>query len=415
MARFDVDQYRRQFPGLARKMNGEPVVFFDGPAGSQTPLKVIEAVAKYLHRSNANQGGLFATSLESDELLAEAHRAVADLLGTPDADLICFGANMTTLTFTLSRALARTWRPGDEVIVTRLDHDANITPWVLAARDAGATVDHVGVHPEDCTLDLDDFEARLSPHTRLVAVGCASNAVGTINPVRQIIERTHAAGGQVFLDAVHFAPHAAIDVTAWDCDYLACSAYKFFGPHVGVLYGKREHLQALPACKLRPATDDLPGRWMTGTQNHEGIAGVRASVEYLARIGADARQPPLPARRDLLLAAYEAITNHEQELVAHLLRGLAQLPNVRVWGITDPNRLGERVPTVAFTHRRRTAREVATHLAGQGIFVWHGNFYALALTEALGLEPEGMVRVGLLHYNTREEVDRLLRLLATLR
>ncbi len=405
---------RSHFPALSRSINGRPVVFFDGPAGSQTPQGVAEAVSRYMLHTNANHGGAFTTSRESDALLQEAHQAVADLVGTPDPDLIAFGTNMTTLTFALSRALARTWKHGDEVMVTRLDHDANVTPWVLAARDAGAEVRQVGIHKEDCTLDLDDFAAKLSPRTRLVAVGCASNAVGTINPLKRIIEQAHAVGAQVFLDAVHHAPHAAMDVTAWDCDYLACSAYKFFGPHVGVLYGKREHMERLPAYKLRPAPDDLPGRWMTGTQSHEGIAGTLAAVEYLADLGRSV-SARASSRREALLAAYDAIQTYERDLGGHLIRGLSQLPQIKIWGITDSARLTERVPTIALTHAQRPACAVAEYLNHHGIFVWHGNFYALSLTETLGLEPEGMVRIGLLHYNLAEEVDRVISVLGELR
>ncbi len=403
----DVGWCRRQFPALARNLDGNPAVYFDGPAGSQVPQRVIDAMGDYLVRCNANHDGLFATSRESDALLRTAHQALADFVGTDDPDTIVFGPNMTSLTFALSRALARTWRAGDEVVVTRLDHDANVTPWVLAAGDAGATVRHVGIRRDDCTLDLDDLAEQLSPRTRLVAVACASNAAGTINPVAEIGRLAHGVGALVFLDAVHQAPHGLLDVGAWDCDFLACSAYKFFGPHVGLLWGRRELLEELPAYKLRPAPDDLPGRWMTGTQNHEGIAGTLAAVEYLADLGRT-MAPDAPDRRAALSAAYAGITTYERSLMARLLTGLAELPDVTVWGITDPQRLHQRAPTVAITHRRFRPRELATWLGDRGIFVWHGNFYALPLTEALGLEPEGLVRLGLLHYNTEEEVDRLL-------
>lgn len=409
---WDVCALRGQFPALERSANGGRAVYLDGPAGSQVPRGVADAVSRYLLESNANHGGLFATSRQSDALLECAHQTIADLLGSPDRNLIAFGANMTTLTLALSRAIARTWQSGDEILVTRLDHDANVTPWVLAARDAGATVRHIGIHAEDCTLDLDDFEAKLSERTRLVAVGCASNAVGTINPVKRIIDRSHAVGARVFLDAVHYAPHAFMDVTAWDCDFLACSAYKFFGPHVGILYGKKDLLTSLPAYKIRPAPDDLPGRWMTGTPNHEGIAGTLAAIDYLAALGR--RLGATGARRQLLAAAFQAIQSYERELSARLLAGLAQLPHIKVWGITDPRRYHERVPTIAVTHSRLPARAVAEQLDRRGIFVWHGNFYALSLSEALGLEPEGMVRIGLLHYNTAEEIDRLIAVLAEL-
>lgn len=404
---------RRQFPALAREVAGRPAVFFDGPAGSQVPQSVIDAISRYLVETNANHDAVFATSQESDALLREAHHAVADFLGTDDLDLVVFGPNMTTLTLSLSRAIARTWGPGDEVVVTRLEHDANFTPWILAARDAGVTVQYVAIHPEDCTLDLDDLRRKLSSRTRLVAVCSASNAVGTVPPIREIIQMAHGVGAQVFLDAVHYAPHMAMDVDAWDCDYLTCSAYKFFGPHVGVLWGKRELLEGLPAYKLRPAPDELPGRWMTGTQNHEGIAGTLAAIEYLAELGR-AVAPEVSNRRAALEAAFAAIGKYERGLAAHLLRGLENMPEVKVWGIRDPHRMEDRVPTVSFTHARYASLAVAEHLAERGIFVWHGNYYALPVTEALGLEPDGMTRVGLLHYNTAEEVDRLLEALAGL-
>jgi cysteine desulfurase family protein (TIGR01976 family) len=404
---------RRQFPALARLFDGREAVFFDGPAGSQTPRRVMDAMVEYMTTMNANHGGAFATSRASDALLAKAHQAVADLVGTDDPQTIVFGANMTTLTFGLSRALAKTWKPGDEVLVTRLDHDANVSPWVLAARDAGAIVKHVEVRPGDCTLDLEDLARKLSDRTRLMAVGCASNAVGTINPVAEIGRMVHKAGGKVLVDAVHYAPHRAMDVREWDCDYLLASAYKFFGPHVGVLWGRRELLASLPAYKVRPASDELPDRWMSGTQSHEGIAGVLAAVEYLVDLGRQTAGEGSDSRT-AVVAAYETIAAHEESLLKEMLAGLAELKSVKVWGIVDPNRLAERAPTVSFTHAKRKPREVAEFLAAKNIFCWHGNFYALPLTERLSLEPEGMVRVGLLHYNTREEVQRLLTALREL-
>ena len=426
---FDVDWCRRQFPGLARTVNGHRAAFFDGPGGSQVPERVIETVSEYLRHTNANHAGLFATSRESDVLLDGAHRAVADLLGTDDPRTVVFGANMTSLTFALSRALGKTWCPGDEVVVTRLEHDANVSPWVLAARDAGATVRHVEIHPEDCTLDVEDFVRKLSPRTRLVAVGHASNAVGTINPVAEIARQAHQVGALVFVDAVHSAPHLLIDVGRLDCDFLAVSAYKFFGPHVGALWGRREVLEELPAYKVRPAPESPPGRWMTGTQNHEGIVGTAAAVDYLADLGqqfgqagsetdgaaaGSGGQAPGATRRAALEAAFSRITAYERELAELLLRGLAALPEIRIWGITDPARTGQRVPTVSITHRRWTPRQMAERLAAQGFFVWHGNFYALPLTESLGLEPEGLLRIGTLHYATRDEVERLLRAVAAM-
>ena len=406
MRTWDAHACREQFPALRRTVHNHPAVYFDGPAGSQVPARVIEAVSRYLAETNANHDAPFATSRESDAILNEAHRAVADFLGTAHADCVVFGPNMTTLTFALSRSLARTWNAGDEVIVTQLEHDANYTPWVLAARDAGATVQRVAIDPDDCTLDLDDFKRKLSRRTKLVAVCCASNAVGTIPPFQDVIRMAHDAGALVFLDAVHYAPHLRMNVGAWGCDFIACSAYKFFGPHVGVLWGRREHLESLPAYKVRPAPDDIPGRWMTGTQCHEGIAGTLAAVEYLADHGRSATTNAT-TRRGALDAAYTAIETYERALAAELIGALRKVSHVRIWGITDPNRLPERVPTVSFTHERLSPREIAVALGQRGIFVWHGNYYALPLTEALGLEPEGMVRVGLLHYNTPEEIKRL--------
>ncbi|MCA9221365.1 MAG: cysteine desulfurase-like protein, partial [Planctomycetales bacterium] len=276
-----VQSLRQQFPALARRQNDQPAVYLDGPAGTQVPRRVIDAIADYLSHRNANHGGLFATSRESDAMLDEAHRAFADLLGADDPDCVYFGPNMTTLTFALSRAVATTWRPGDEIIVTRLDHDANVTPWVLAARDAEVEVRFAEIHREDCTLDVDHLRSLLNERTRLVAVGAASNSSGSINPIREIASWAHAVGAWMFVDAVHYAPHALIDVAEIGCDFLACSAYKFFGPHVGVMWGRRELLESLPAYKLRPAPNELPGRWMTGTQSHETIAGAAEAVNYL--------------------------------------------------------------------------------------------------------------------------------------
>lgn len=410
-----IQECRRQFPALERRVGGHQVVYLDGPAGTQVPRRVIGAIRDYLERHNANHGGQFATSRESDETLDEAHRAAADLLGVEDPGTVFFGPNMTTLTLAMSRALGRTWHPGDEVLVTRLDHDANVTPWVLAARDAGATVRFAEIRKEDCTLDLEQLRGQLSDKTRLVAVGCASNSVGTVNPVRQICGWARELGALTFLDAVHFAPHALIDVPAWGCDLIACSAYKFFGPHVGLMWGRRKLLESLEAYKLRPAPDTLPGKWMSGTQNHEGIAGTREAIEYLAWLGRAHAGNEQLGRRAALQAAFEAIGRYERDLCRQLLEGLARLPHLRVWGITDPDRLHERLPTVSITHTRYAPRELATALGERGLFAWHGNYYALQLSETLGREPQGMVRLGLVHYNTSEEVDRLLNALEDLK
>jgi cysteine desulfurase family protein (TIGR01976 family) len=402
---------RRQFPALSRRVGDRLAAFFDGPGGTQVPQRVIDAVSHYLAHSNANYGGQFATSQESDRMLDEAHRGLADFLGADDPRTIVFGQNMTSLTLALSRSLARTWRAGDEIVVTRLDHDANVSPWVLAARDAGATVRFAGIRPEDCTLDLEELRHLINERTKLVAVGCASNATGGINPVRDIADWAHAVGAKVFLDAVHFAPHGLIDVQAWGCDFLACSAYKFFGPHVGVLWGRRELLESLDAYKVRPAPLDLPAKWMTGTQSHESIAGALATVDYLADLGRLLAASDSLTRRAALREAYREIGLYERWLVKRLLAGLAGMPDLQVFGITDPACLDQRVATVSFTHERFTAGQLAQRLGQHGFFVWHGNYYALNLTEALGLEPEGMLRVGLVHYNTQAEVERLLEAL----
>jgi cysteine desulfurase family protein (TIGR01976 family) len=401
----DLGAVRRQFPALERTVHGQVPVYLDGPGGTQVPRRVIDAIVHYLSTCNANHGGLFTTSRESDAVLAEAHQALADLVGAAEPAEIVFGANMTSLTFHLSRSLARTWKAGDVVLVTRLDHDANVRPWVLAARDAGAEVRMVDVRG-DGTLDTDDLTRKLTGRVRLLAVTCASNAIGTMPDVAALTRQAHAAGALVYLDAVHYAPHGPIDVRAWDCDFLACSAYKFFGPHVGVLWGRRRLLEELPAYKLRPASDTLPERWMTGTQNHEGLAGAAAAVDYLASLGSGA------TRRDRLVAAMTTIRGHETELARRLLAALAERPRFRVHGLTSEADLSRRAPTVSITCAGRRADEVAAHLAAREVYVWHGNFYAVELTERLGVEQQGgMVRLGLVHYNTADEIDRVVRAL----
>lgn len=410
-----VEHCRRQFPALARRVGERPAAFFDGPGGTQVPQRVIEAVSHYLAHTNANYGGQFATSRESNKLLAEAERGLADFLGADDPETIVFGQNMTSLTFALSRSLARTWKSSDEIVVTRLDHDANVSPWVLAARDAGATVRFANVRAEDCTLDLDELRHLINERTKLVAVGCASNATGTINPVRDIADWAHQVGALVFLDAVHYAPHGLIDVQALGCDFLACSAYKFFGPHIGVLWGRKPLLEKLEAYKVRPAPLAPPHKWMTGTQSHEAIAGALAAVEYLAELGRTLAASDALPRRAALREAYREIGLYERALCARLLAGLDQLPEVQVFGINAPERMEERVATISFTHDRFTPEQMAEQLGRAGFFTWHGNYYALNLTETLGLEPTGMLRVGLVHYNTLTEVERFLEALHGLR
>ena len=402
---FPIEKIRDCFPSLERTVGGRKAVFFDGPGGSQVPSSVTEAMSDYLLRSNANTGMSFETSLETDVLISETLQSCADFIGCDDPTEIVFGQNMTSLNFQLASALSRTWEPGDEVVVTRLDHDGNVGPWSLAAEWSGATLRKIGIRPEDCTLDMESAHETITERTVLVAVGAASNLSGTINDVKRIIEIAHGVGAEVVVDAVHYAPHSLIDVSDLECDFLLCSPYKFFGPHQGILWGKKDRLEELPVAKLRVATEELPFRWMTGTQSHEGMAGTKAAIEHIAWIGRENSGNPELSRRDALIEAYDAIEQYERGLFLRMLEGLEGIEGVKIWGITEPNRISERAPTVSFTHPSLSAKEIGRRLAERGVFVWAGNFYALELTEALGLEPEGVLRAGLLHYNSLEEVD----------
>jgi cysteine desulfurase family protein (TIGR01976 family) len=408
-ATLDVDALRARFPALSVEHDGRPLVFLDGPGGTQVPGSVIDAVAAYYRDSNANAGGAFATSERSDAILADAHRAMADFVGATSPHEITFGANMTSITFHVSRSIAATLRPGDEIVVTTLDHDANVSPWRAAAGDRGIRVHTVGIRTADCTLDLDDLDRVLSPRTRLVAVGWASNAVGTINPVAEIVRRAHAVGAWTYVDAVHWAPHGPIDVRAIDTDFLACSVYKFFGPHAGVLYGRADVRERLPTYKVRPAYD----RFETGTQNHEGQAGTLAAVEYLADVGRSVGGGP--DRRAALVAGMSAIRAYEMTLYRRLADGLSAIPGVRLYGITDPSRFTERTPTAALTLDGMDPRSLAVELGRRGFATWDGDFYATGLIERLGLANDGgVLRLGMTHYNTADEVDRLLEALAAI-
>lgn len=409
-APLDVERWRAEFPALTTRGTDGRTIRLDGPAGSQVPRSVAEAMGGYLLGPNANQGGYFVASRQTECGVADARAAVADLLGTADPDLVVFGPNMTSLTFSLARALGRTWSAGDEVVLTRLDHDANVSPWVTAARDAGATVRRVSLR-EDGTIDLDELASLVGPRTRLVAFTAASNALGIRTPIDRIVSVARTAGAEVFVDAVHFAPHDAIDVAAWNADYVVASAYKFFGPHAGILWGRRERLESLPVDKVRPSSSSLPDRWMMGTPSFEAIAGVLAAVGYLERIGR-AHAPLASGRRAALLAAFEAIRVYERSLSARLVAGISGLPGYTLLGPNDLARLDERVPTCSFVHRRWQPAEIARALSEEGIAVWHGNFYAIELSEALGLEPGGMVRAGALHYNTPAEIDAFLAALS---
>ena len=405
-----LEDCRTQFPALSKQVHGQTAVYLDGPAGTQVPQCVVDSMQHYLFGMNANSGGVFETSLQTGEVLRECHQAAADFVGADDPGEIAFGQNMTSLTFALSRSLAQTWSASDELIVTRLDHDANISPWVLAARDAGATVHHVEFDANDgCRLMTDQFHELLNDRTRLVAFGAASNASGGINPVQSICEvvRQHS-DALTFVDAVHYGPHGLIDVQTWDCDFLACSAYKFFGPHQGMIWGKRHLLEQLPAYKVRPAYDSLPEKWMSGTQSHEGICGTKAAIDYLADIGRKIANDDQLSRRQSLQVAFEGITEYEQSLSVQVIEGLNSVPDIRIHGICEVSQINERVPTFSITHPAIGSRQLATALARAGIFVWDGNYYALEFSEKLGLEPEGMVRIGLVHYNTASEVTRLI-------
>jgi cysteine desulfurase family protein (TIGR01976 family) len=412
---FDVAAVRAHFPPLARQVNGRTVAYLDGPAGTQVPRETIDAVSAYFATSNANSHGAFTASRETDALLTEAHAATADFLGAEDPDEIAFGPNMTTLTFAVSRAIGRAINPGDEVVVTRLDHDANVAPWLKMAEDRGAIVHWVPI-TDECTLDLDALADALSPRTRIVAVGLASNAVGTINPVRRIAEMVHAAGARLWVDAVHAGPHLPIDVRALDADYLVCSAYKFYGPHLGILWGRRELLEALPAFKVRPAEDALPHRFETGTQAHELLAGLLGTYDYLTWLGqAMGGASADVSRREALRAAMDASRAYERGLVPKLIADVGAVPGVRIRGIVDPARLDERCPTIAFTVEGHSPRDVAAFLGDRAISVWDGDYYAWELMHALGLaDSGGMIRVGLVHYNTASEIDRLVEALREL-
>ncbi|HVN56436.1 MAG TPA: cysteine desulfurase-like protein [Anaerolineaceae bacterium] len=399
----DIKAVRAQFPSLNR-----PTIFLDNPGGTQIAQKSLDRIQSYLLECNANHGGAFPTSQASDAILESAHEAMADFLHAARPEEIVFGLNMTTLTFGLSRALALTLKPRDSLVVTRLDHDANISPWLRIAEDRGCKIRWVDFDVEDCTLDLEDLQKALDERPRLVAVGYASNAVGTINPVREIVEMAHAAGALVFIDAVQYAPHGSIDVQDLDCDFLACSAYKLFGPHIGILYGKYEHLDSLRAYKVRPAPAGPPGKFETGTQSHEGIAGVLGAVEYFEWLGNSSLDLPAPSRRAALVRAAREVQAYEHQLNRALLGTLQAVPGLRLYGISDPDQMSTRVPTFSFCLAGLSPRDVAERLGKAGINVWDGNYYAPAVTERLGLEGSGgMVRVGATHYNTLEEILRL--------
>ncbi len=411
----DPAKVRRQFPALQR-----PEAYFDNPGGTQVAKQCLDRIMEYLIEDNANHEGAFATSRASDEIIARSRAAMADFLNAARPEEILFGANMTSLAFHLARSLARRLGPGDTIVVTRLDHDANISPWLLLAEDRGCKVEWTDFIPEDGTLDLRSYERALESRPKLVAFGCASNALGTINPVERMTEMAHQAGALVFVDAVHYAPHGLIDVRAGGYDFLACSPYKFFGPHMGVLYGRRELLDELFAYKVRPASDAPPTKFETGTQNHEAIAGLLGTLEYFEWLGRECGQDEaagLAGRFDgralIFKQALAAIQTHEKGLAQDLLKALQYTPAATIYGLTDPARFEERVPTFAFRLPNLSPRRIAEEMDKDGLFVWDGNYYALEVTRRLGVEDQGgMVRVGAAHYNTRDEIVRFGRSLA---
>ncbi|MBN8654684.1 MAG: cysteine desulfurase-like protein [Anaerolineae bacterium] len=407
----NLDVIRQQFPSLNRN-----AIFFDNPGGTQVAKQSIDRITKYLIENNANHEGAFATSKASDAVLDEAHQAMADFYNAPSAKEIVFGNNMTTLTLHISRSISRDWKEGDEIVLTRLDHDANVTPWVLATQDKGVKVNWVDFDVEDGTLKLDDMQKALERKPKLVAVGYASNSLGTVNPIEKITKMAHDAGALVYVDAVQYAVHGPMDVQKIGCDFLVSSSYKYFGPHAGILYGKRELLEKLVAYKVRPATNELPGKFETGTQNHEGIAGILGAIEYFEWLGREfggeyaneLSKQGYSGRKLLLKQAMTAVHAYEFELSRALLSTLEAVPNLRIFGNTDPRRLDERIATFSFRIGDMHPKAVAEKLAAENIYVWDGNYYAINVSERLGVEDKGgMVRVGPVHYNTVEEIQKL--------
>lgn len=417
---FQVESLRHHFPALQHSRNGQIPIFLDGPAGTQVPQRAILAMVRYLSNCNANRGGVFETSRETDHIIAKAHEWMAALLNASSPAEIVFGANMTTLTMHLSRSLAKTWQAGDEILLTWLDHDANVSPWKQVAEERGVVVKRVNFQPENGMLDMDDFHQKLSKKTKLVAVTAASNVLGTLTPIPEIVNSAHEAGALVFIDAVHYTPHMLVDVQQWQCDFLACSAYKFFGPHIGILWGKKELWDSLTPYKLTPAPNTSPGRWMTGTQNHECLAGLTGTLDYLLDLGKQHFATGETQKDHSLLrlrfrAAFQAIRDYETNLGKTFLKGLKELKEYRCWGMSDLEHLSLRVPTFAITHAERSPEEVSTHLAKHHVYSWAGDMYADGVIEKLGQKNRGgVVRLGFVHYNTDSEVTKTLELLNSL-
>jgi len=400
----DINQIRDGFPSLDRKVGDEIAAYLDGPGGTQVHRSVIDAMSDFMRKGGSNLGGPFDSSYDTVATLDEARSAMADLFGAQPSEIV-FGQNMTSLTYALSRALAKTWSPDGNIVVTRLDHDANVTPWVQAAGEAGCEVRFVDFDPGDgCRLNLESVSGVLDDRTALFTFTAASNAVGTLTPVSELVDAAHAVGALTFVDAVHYTPHGTIDVAATGTDFLACSAYKWFGPHTGCLFGRSELLEAVQPFKLRPSPDTAPDRWETGTQSFESLAGVTAAVDYIAGLGSG------KTRRDRIVDAYDRIAVVERTLSKRFLDGIARMPHVTLFGKADPD---GRTPTFAVDVDGVSPSDVAERLGSQGIFVWSGNYYALEVLNRLG-KPDGLVRIGFVHYNTLDEVDRVVSALGDL-
>ena len=416
---FDLDTIRSRFPALTITDNGIPRVYFDNPAGTQVPQSVIDAMSKHMAETNANVEGPFGTSRAATDIVTELRHAMADMLNAASPDEIIFGQNMTTLTLHLSRSIGHLLRPGDEIVLTRMEHDGNISPWLLLARDLDLEVRWVPFNAETYEFDTDAFDSVLSEKTKLVCIGGANNLIGTINDVKSVAAKAKAVGAMTFVDAVQSTPHVSTDVQDLGCDFLACSAYKFCGPHQGILWGRREILERLDPYKVRPATDAIPGCFETGTPSIEGMAGTTAAVDYFAWIGetmaADYqdRYAAFDGRRKYVHAAMDCLFEYEGTLARHLIAGLQQLPGVRVRGVTDPDAMNRRVPTVAFTVDGVAPELIATELGARNIFVWFGDNYAIEVAKHIGVfDAGGVVRVGPVHYNSKAEVDVVLNALA---
>ncbi len=411
---FNVAKFRQQFPALR---TDKPPIFLDAVGGTQVPQTVVDAVTDHLITKNGNKGGVFPTSVKTDEMMEETRKIVAEFINAPDSDEIIFGPNFTTLTFSMSRSLAKTWKQGDEIILTRLDHDANVSPWVLAAEDAGVTVRYIDIDDSTCQLDLEGYKNILSEKTKLVAFCAASSSVGTRTDVKTIARMAHEVGALVYVDAVAYAPHDSIDVQEWEADFVGCSGYKFFGPHVGFLWGKRKYLETLPAYKIRPAPNKIPGKWMNGAQAFEIVTGAKASIEYLAQVGKEnpsyqKAYPDFTGRQLDIHAGMAAIADYESTLTWKFINEIKKRPQFTLWGIDDEKDKMQRVPTIAVSLGNEPSDKIAKYLAENNIYIWSRSVYSISLSERLGLEQTGgFIRVGFVHYNTPEEIDTLLEAL----